>query len=104
MKTVEVNELIGRIDEILRLVVEKGETFEVTEHGEVIARLEPAGKAKQVVEDSDDGAWAELDRLSAEISAHWPEGVSGAGCEAGSVKYYHIGVKLASPHHPSGRP
>jgi len=76
MKTVEVNELIERIDEILGLVVEKGEIFDITEHGRLIARLEPAGEGKQAVEDSEAAAWAELDRLSAEIGAHWPEGVS----------------------------
>ena len=76
MKTLGKHELTERIDEILRLVKEKGETFEVTEHGEVVARLGPVREPKQAVEDSDAAAWAELDRLSAEISAHWPEGVS----------------------------
>lgn len=75
MKTLGKQELTERIDEILRLVKEKGETFEVTEHGEVVARLGPAREPKQVVEESD-AAWAELDHLSAEISAHWPEGIS----------------------------
>ena len=76
MKTLGKQELTERIDEILRLVKEKGETFEVTEHGEVVAHIGPAGKTKQSVEESDADAWAELDRLSTEISAHWPEGVS----------------------------
>ena len=76
MKTVGVNELTERIDEILRLVKEKGETFEVTEQGKIVAHIEPAGKTKQSVEVSAADAWAELERLSAEISAHWPEGVS----------------------------
>jgi antitoxin (DNA-binding transcriptional repressor) of toxin-antitoxin stability system len=76
MKTLEKHELTERIDEVLRLVKEKGETFEVTEHGEVIARLGPASEPKHAVEESDAAVWAELDRLSAEISAHWPAGVS----------------------------
>ena len=76
MKTVQVKELIEHLDEILHSVVEKGETIELMEHGEVIARLVPANEPKQTVEDTDAAAWAELERLSAEISAHWSEGVS----------------------------
>jgi len=76
MKTVEVNELIGRIDEILGLVVEKGEIFDITEHGRLIARLEPAGEGKQAVEDSDADAWAKLKRIAAELEPYWPEGAS----------------------------
>ena len=75
MKTLEKHELTERIDEILQLIKEKGETFEVTEHGQVVAHIGPASESKQSIEESD-AAWAELDRLSAEISAHWPEGVS----------------------------
>ena len=76
MKTLGKHELTERIDEILRLVKEKGETFEVTEHGEVLTHIGPASETKKAVEESDAAAWEELDRLSAEISAHWPEGTS----------------------------
>jgi len=43
MKTLGKHELTERIDEILRLVKEKGETFEVTEDGEVVAHIGPGG-------------------------------------------------------------
>jgi len=73
MKTLEKQELTERIDEILRLIKEKGETFEVTEHGEVVARLVPPSEPKQTVEDTDAAAWAELKRIAEELGPYWPE-------------------------------
>ena len=70
MKTLEAQELKEHIDELLRLIKEEGETIEVTDHGEVIARLVPARKPKQSRE-QDAAAWAALKRLSEEIGAHW---------------------------------
>ena len=76
MKTLGVRELKERISEILRLFEEEGETIEVSKRGEIIARLIPVRKAASSSESTEDDAWAELDRLSAEISAHWPSGLS----------------------------
>jgi len=76
MKTLGVRELKERISEILRLVEEEGETVEVTKRGEVIARLVPARKSQQPIEQNDDAVWTDLERLAAEISAHWPSNVS----------------------------
>lgn len=76
MKTLGVRELKERISEVLRMVEEEGETVEVTKRGEVIARLVPVRKPQQAVEQTTDPIWASLDRLAAEISAHWPEDVS----------------------------
>ena len=75
MKTLGVRELKLRMSEALRLIA-KGETIEITKRGEVVAHLVPIRKAASSPEATDDDAWAELDRLSAEISAHWPAGLS----------------------------
>ena len=69
MKTLGVRELKERISEILRMVHEDGETVEVTNRGEVIARLVPVSKprSQQTSEQSDSSTWTELDRLANEI-------------------------------------
>ncbi len=76
MKTLGVRELKERISEILRLVEEEGEIVEVTKRGDVIARLVPVRKPQQSVEQTHDAVWTDLERLAAEISAHWPSKVS----------------------------
>ncbi len=74
MKTLEVQELKERIGEILRMV-EEGETIEITNNGEVIAHLVPVGRPKSSAEPAKRDVWAGLDRLAAEISAHWKGGM-----------------------------
>lgn len=76
MKTFEVNELTEHIDEVLHLVEEEGETIEITNHGEVIAHLVPVLELQSSVESAKSDVWADIDRLSAEIGAHWPPDVS----------------------------
>ncbi len=76
MKILGVDELSERINEILRVVEEENETVEVTRRGEVIARIVPVRKPQQAVEQTTDTVWASLDRLTAEISVHWPADVS----------------------------
>ena len=76
MKTLGVDELTKRINEILHMVEEEGETIEVVRRGEVIAHLVPARRPQQPIEQNADAVWTDLDRLAAEISAHWPAGVS----------------------------
>ena len=75
MITVGVRELKRQTSRILRRVREEGEIIEITYHGEIIARLvpvnSPALSAKEVA-----AKWADLDQLTAEINAKWPEGVS----------------------------
>ena len=75
MVTIGVRELKQQTSKVLRRVREEGETVEITFRGETIARLIPVNpptlsKEKIVA------AWADLDQLTAEISAKWPEGVS----------------------------
>ncbi len=76
MKTLDVGELIDNIDEVLRMVEEEGETFEITNQGEVIAHLMPVHEPQSTVESAKKDVWADIDRLSAEIGAHWSLDVS----------------------------
>ncbi len=76
MKTLDVGELIDNIDEVLRMVEEEGETIEITNHGEVIAHLVPVPEPQSLVESAKRDVWADIDRLSAEIGAHWSPDVS----------------------------
>ncbi len=76
MKTLDVVEIIEQIDEVLRMVEEEGETIEITNHGEVIAHLGPVSEPRSSVELAERDVWADIDRLSAEIGAHWSPDVS----------------------------
>jgi prevent-host-death family protein len=76
MKTLGVRELTERITDILRMVEEEGETFEVTNHGVVIARLVPARSSQPSIEQEAEDAWANLDKLAAEIGSHLPDKVN----------------------------
>ena len=46
MKTIEVDELKECIDEILQMVEEQGETFEISKQGKVIARIVSVDEVK----------------------------------------------------------
>ncbi|MFQ5419299.1 MAG: type II toxin-antitoxin system Phd/YefM family antitoxin [Anaerolineae bacterium] len=75
MVTVGVRELKQQTSKILRRVREDGETIGITYRGETIARLVPVNPPAPSTEDIA-AVWADLDQLTAEISAKWPEGVS----------------------------
>jgi prevent-host-death family protein len=75
MITVGIRELKQQTSKILRRVREEGEIIEITYHGEVIARLVPVNPPAPSNEEMS-ATWADLDQLTAEISAKWPEGVS----------------------------
>ena len=75
MVTVGIRELKQQTSKILRRVREEGETVEITYHGQVIARLVPVNPPASSI-DERSAIWADLDQLTAEISAKWPEGVS----------------------------
>ncbi len=72
---IDVNELKERIDELLRLVKEKGEIIEVTEKGKIIARLVPTSEPKQSDTKSEDPAWDALKRIAEELDPYWPKNV-----------------------------
>lgn len=74
---VGVRELQNRISRILQEVASSRQPVDITRHGRVIARIIPVdegpteeelAKTKRVL--------AELKKLSKEISARWPEGLS----------------------------
>ena len=75
MRSVGVRELKEHISQILREVREEGQEIQVTYHGRVIARLVPVTTSRPAPADLA-AAWADLDRLAAEIGARWPVGVT----------------------------
>ena len=76
MRTLEIDELPEYFKEIVRMAQEEGELVEVTDNGEVIARLIPVPKTPQPGKRDLSTFWKEMDQLAAEISAHWPPNVS----------------------------
>ena len=75
MITVVKHEFIERISEILDMVVENGETIEITDHGKVIAHVVPANEPKQAGERDLKTFWTNIDQLAAKVSAYLPEKV-----------------------------
>lgn len=75
MGTIGIRELKQQTSKILRRVREEGETIEITYHGEPVAQIIPINPPKPS-EESIKAVLADLNQLSAEISAQWPEGVS----------------------------
>jgi prevent-host-death family protein len=75
MSTIGVRELKQQTSKILRRVREKGETIEITYHGETIAHLVPAVPAAPSPQTMV-AVLTDLNQLKAEISAGWPEGVT----------------------------
>ena len=81
MISVAVHELRDELDELLQRVRDEGETIEITLHGEPVARVVPTHAAtpappKPRSPEEVAKLFEGLDELIAEISAHWPEGVS----------------------------
>ena len=80
MASVGIEELQARTTEVLRRVREHGETIDVTDGGEVVARVVPAGKprAEHAVDEAEAmQAWLRrADALAREIGTRWPKGVS----------------------------
>lgn len=70
MRTIEVDELEGHVREVLRQVQEDGETIEVAQNGDVVARLTPVQYTPTEGID-----WTDTDVLRAEIAKYWPAGV-----------------------------
>jgi len=72
MKTIRVDELTERIDEILRMVEEQGETFEITDHGKVVARIVPVDEVQSYTKRDLTPFWEKMDQLAAEIGSYLP--------------------------------
>ena len=75
MQTIGIRDLQQQTDQVLCRVREEGETFEVTDQGEVVARIVPAQEPPEA-RPSLDEFLARWNRLAQDIGAHWPEGVS----------------------------
>lgn len=57
------------------MVQDEGEIIEITNRGEVVARLVPAQKPLLLDEEDDTNFWTDIDNLAAEIAAYLPEKV-----------------------------
>jgi prevent-host-death family protein len=75
MVTIGIRELKQQTSKILRRVREDGETIEITYHGEPVARLVPVNPPTPSIKEMN-AILTDLNQLSAEISAKWPEAVS----------------------------
>ena len=73
MKTIGAQELTERINEILRLVEEKGETFEITDHGKVVARMVPASEPQPEIKPDLIPFWEKMEQLATEIGSYLPD-------------------------------
>jgi prevent-host-death family protein len=76
MKTIGIRELKKHLSEALR-DVQAGEIIEVTNRGQIIARVVPV-KPQRHSPEAVRAALTDLDSLAAEIALYWPEGVSAA--------------------------
>ena len=74
MKTIGIRELKKHLSESLR-EVQAGEIIEVTNRGQVVARVVPV-KPRSHNPETMRAALADLDSLAAEIATYWPKGVS----------------------------
>lgn len=70
MSTVGIRELKTNTSEIVRRVRESGEVIDITHRGEVVARLIPARPAETTADELA-ALWADMDRLTEEISERW---------------------------------
>ena len=75
MITVGIRELRQRASELIRMVREEGVSIQITHRGQAVALLIPL---RHTPTQDQARAWANVDRLAAEIGARWPEGVSAA--------------------------
>ena len=67
----EGRELVVRINEILRLVKDHGETIEIIDRGKVIAHVVPTNTSQKAVDHKLALSLQELDELAARIGSKW---------------------------------
>jgi antitoxin (DNA-binding transcriptional repressor) of toxin-antitoxin stability system len=75
MHTIQLDEITRNIVEILQRVHDQGESYEVIDQGQVVARLVPPTPTPDEITRSI-GMLDELEQIAAEIT--WPEGMSAA--------------------------
>ena len=84
MATIDINELGTRTSEVIRRVLENGETIYVTEGGSVVARVVPVKPVQPEVPSEDreakreaTRAWLrDVDEFAHKVARDWPRGVS----------------------------
>ena len=75
MKTISINDLNKRINEVLRLLKEESETIALTEHGKVVAQIVPTPASSTQNQQNMEAFWTKTDQLAREIGAYLPEKV-----------------------------
>ena len=75
MGIVGIRELKARASQVIRRVQEHSETFDVTRHGKVVARVVPVSRSS-FRNRTPPAVWSTLDRVAQEIGASWPKGRS----------------------------
>lgn len=71
MQTITSHDLANQLDEILRRVFAEGESYNVTDQGEVVARLVPVRATPEHIAESL-AALDEMDQLAQEIARSSP--------------------------------
>lgn len=71
MRQVGIRELKEHTSDVLRRVREDEEPVEITNRGRVVARLVPVEKPERKRAEAT-AVWVDMDRLAAEVGAHWP--------------------------------
>ena len=75
--SVGIRELKQQTSRIIREAQETGSVVDITNRGHVVARLVPVRREFSAADrEKTAAALASMDRLAAEIGAHWPKGVS----------------------------
>jgi prevent-host-death family protein len=74
MRTVGVRELKEHTSEILKVVIEEGESLELTLRGRPVARIVPIEKTDR--EKVEREFWEHTGELQRRIAEKWPQGVS----------------------------
>ena len=67
----EGRELVTRINEILRLIEEEGETIEITDKGKVVAHVVPTNTLQKPADNKLIASLQGIDELAARIGARW---------------------------------
>ena len=75
MKTISISDLNERINEMLRLIKEDGETIALTDHGKVVAHVIPTPTSSTQNQQNMEAFWAKTDQLAREIGSYLHEKV-----------------------------
>lgn len=67
----EGRELITRINEILRLIEEDGETIEITDRDKIIAHVVPTNATQKPADNKLTASLRSIDELAVKIGAKW---------------------------------